>query len=442
MDRLTAYDDALLRIEDDVSAVHGMTIGVFEGPQPPFDDVLELVRSRVPMVPRYRQRLLQMPMGLERPLWIDDPHFSLDFHVRNTALVDRRGADALSALVGRLQSQRMDRSKPLWELWVVSNLVDDHWALISKVHYSMIDGVSGTDLFGLLLDEAPTGEVGDDFSPAPIPNRASLIPHAFLDRLFDPMESIRAITDLAVRPVRAVQRQLESARRKTSPNLRTDIGPHRRWHRCQVDLSAVRKARQLHNCSTNDVILAAIVGGVRHYLTELGEPIPKRLVAMIPLAIATEETGFAQQLSAVVAELPLGIEEPIARLDAISAQTALAAQNRGALTADVFRRQAQFLAPTVMALGVRAALEDAHESTRIDTLAVNVPGPDHPQHLRGRRLLKAYPVVPLAGRVPLAFAALSYCDTISFGVTGDYDSSPQLNLVADGIRDAVEQLIE
>ena len=439
MERLTHAADGLLRIEDDVSAVHGMTVGVFDGPEPAFDDIQDLVQSRVPLVPRYRQRLVEVPLGFERPFWVDDPHFSIDFHVRNTALPERREIDSLSALVSRLQSQRMDRSKPLWELWVVSNLRDGHWALISKVHYAMIDGVSGTDLFGLLLDDAPVTDFDDHFAPRPLPSPTSLLPSALLDRAFDPIDTFRTLRDASLLPMRTIQRSVAALRPRPTA-LRTEIGPHRRWHRVQVPYEMARQVRELHNCSTTDVILAAITGGVAHWLEARGEEIPPWLTAMIPLAIASEDTGYNSEIAATTARLPLGITDPINRLDTITAQTALTAQSASAITAHAFSRPDQFSSPTVMALGVGAALQETHRSRRIDTLAVNVPGPPMAQHLLGRELLKVYPVIPLAGQVPIAVGVLSYHDSLSFGITGDYDSAPELSILADGIRESLEAL--
>ena len=439
MERLSHAADALLRIEDEVSAVHGMTVGVFDGPQPSFDDIQDLVLSRVPQVPRYRQRLVEVPLSFERPVWVDDPHFSIDFHVRNTALPERREIDALSALVSRLQSQRIDRSKPLWELWVVSNLRDGHWALISKVHYAMIDGISGTDLFGLLLDDAPVADIDDLYRPKPLPTPSSLIPAALVDRAFDPVDTIRALTDVALLPMRTVQRSV-AALRPAEGALRTEIGPHRRWHRCQVPLETATRVSELHDCSTSDVVLAAITGGIRHWLEARGEEIPSWLTAMIPLAIASENTGYNSEIAATTARLPLGIADPIDRLDTITAQTALTARSAGAVAAHALSRENQFSSPTVMALGVGAALQETHRSRRIDTVAVNVPGPTMAQHVLGCELLKVYPVIPLAGQVPVAVGVLSYNDDLSFGITGDYDSAPELSILADGIRESLEAL--
>ena len=346
-----------LRIENDLAAVHGMTIGIFEGPEPSFDDIQDHVAARIPLVPRYRQRPIQVPFDIARPVWVDDPHFSLDFHVRHTALPRREGVDALAVLVSRLLSQRLDRGKPLWEMWMVSGLKDDHWALVSKVHYAMIDGVSGTDLFGLLLDDGAAPPAPADFAPPPLPSASQLVPEAVADALFNPVDRLRDAGDLAAAPFRLARRTLE---RVTGPahssGFGASTGPHRRWQRLRLPLDEARKVRERHGCTTTDVILAGICGGIRHYLLARDEPVPRQLSALVPFAVATEATGFAHGVTALKAQLPVGIEDPIARLDAITHRRALGAHSHGAVGGDALRRQDQFSAPTVMAMGVRAAL--------------------------------------------------------------------------------------
>jgi len=374
---------------------------------------------------------------------VDDPHFSLDFHVRHTALPERRSGDALAGLVSRLMSQRLDRGKPLWELWVVSGLRDDHWALISKVHYAMIDGVSGTDIFGLLLDDAPVPEVDDTFQRRPLPAPQDLIPSTIVDGILNPVEQLRTARHLATLPMRA-------GRKATSlliPPARTrsfgrSAGPHRRWQRLQLPLADARAVRVLHGCSTTDVILAAITGGIRHYLRELGEPLPAQLSTLVPLAVATEATGFTHGVTALRALLPVGTDNPLARLDTISAQTRLGAQTEGAVGGESLRRHPQFSAPTVMAGGVRAAMLEAGSLRNVDTVTINMPGPAETQSMMGCELLKAYPVIPLAARVRLAVAVMSYRNDLSFGVTGDWDTAPELHLLTDGIRISVDELLD
>lgn len=443
MERLTPEDAQILRTESHRSAAHGITIGVFEGPEPSHEDLRDHVAKHIPLVPRYRQRVLDVPFDLARPVWVDDPHFSIDFHVRHTALPERRDADALASLVSRLLSQRLDRGKPLWELWVVSGLKDGHWALISKVHYAMIDGVSGTDLFGLLLDDSPVTPISDSFSPRPLPSPSELTSSAIADNLFNPIEGIRTARNTVTAPLRIGRRAVNAIvgdRRESG--FGSSQGPHRRWQRGQIPLDHLREVRKLHGCTTTDVILAGITGGIRHYLLEQGERVPRRLATLIPLSVATEATGFTHDVTALLARLPVGITDPVARLDIVSAQTRLGARTEGAIAGESLRRQDHFSTPTVMAMGVRAALLEAHAKGKgqVDTVAINMPGPAETHTVLGQELLKAYPVVPLVASVRMAFAVMSYGDDLSFGVTGDWDTTPDLHLLADGIRASVDEL--
>ncbi|MFV2040087.1 MAG: wax ester/triacylglycerol synthase domain-containing protein, partial [Acidimicrobiales bacterium] len=380
-------------------------------------------------------------LNVARPVWVDDPHFSLDFHVRHTALPKRREGDALADLVSRLLSQRLDRGKPLWELWMVSGLKDKHWALVSKVHYAMIDGVSGADLFGLLLDDASARGALVDFDPGPLPSAADLVPGAIADTIFNPIAQLQAAGDMIAAPWR-VARSAARAVRPTGRTFGASTGPHRRWQRLQLPLDDARQIRQLHGCTTTDVILAAITGGIRHYLLELGEPVPDQLSTLVPFAVASEATGFAHGVTALRALLPVGTDDPIARLDTITAQTRLGARTEGAIAGEALRRQDHFSAPTVMAMGVRSAILEARDVHLVDAVAINIPGPADTQSVLGRELLKAYPVIPLAAQVRIAVAVLSYRDDLSFGVTGDWDTAPALHILTEGIRAAVNDLLD
>lgn len=444
MERLTPADAAFVHLEDDISAVHSLTVGIFEGPEPSFDDLQDRVAERIGLIPRYRQRLVGVPFGLERPVWVDDPHFSLDFHVRHTALPSRRSADALSALMSRLLSQRIDRGKPLWELWMVSGLDEGRFAIVSKVHYALIDGVSGTDIFGLLFDDLPAGAVPVEWSPEPIPSGARLAGRALSDVLFDPVERVRAVRRTVTRPVglasRAV-RSLTAGDVVDDRGLSGPIGPHRRWQRTRLSLDHLRRIRAAQECTTNDVLLAAISGGFRAHLLAEGIEIPKRITTLVPLAVASAGTDFHNEVTALRTRLPLGISDPVAQLRAIRAQTAVGAAHQGAVAGESLRRIEHFAAPTLFTLGLRAATRVIHRGG-IDTVTVNVPGPAHTQALLGHELTEAYPVIPLAENIRIGVAAMSYRDDLFLGITGDWDTVPDLTAMVEGIETTVARLLE
>ncbi len=441
MERMTQQDFDVLALEDDVIAAHGVTIAIFDGPEPAFDELLELVADRVRMVPRYRQRLVEVPFDLERPVWVDDPTFSIDFHVRHTALPKRKGRDPLNAFISRVLSQRLDRGKPLWELWLVSGLPKKQWALVSKAHYAIIDGVSGTDILGLLADdiEVPSGTGRSMIRP--LPTDAQLLKRAATDLLFDPFESFRAAKSLADRPWRVLRRFGNELFESTDPNgFGRAIGPHRKWRSAKVPLDDLRSVRAEHECSTTDVILACIATGIRRYLAEAGKPMPADIDVVIPLSVGAASGGLSGQITTLSARLPIANDSPSERLSLIHAQTSRGARESGALAGRMLRRQENFVAPSILAQGVRSTMLETRNRRRPDTVTINVPGPIDTISVLGQPMVETYPVIPLPAGVQIAVAAMSLGDTVYFGVTADFDSVNGLTHIADGIALAISEL--
>jgi diacylglycerol O-acyltransferase / wax synthase len=195
MERLSPQDASFLYVEDDVSHMHIASVAILEGPPPTIEELRDMVRAKLPLVPRYRQKVQFVPLQMGRPVWVDDPTFNLDYHVRQTALGKPGGDAELRTLVGRVMSQQLDRSKPLWEMWMVEGLADDRWAIFSKTHHCMVDGVSGTDLLTVVLDREPNParDVVDDWEPAPAPSAAQLVRDAVVDRVVSPYEQLRGL---------------------------------------------------------------------------------------------------------------------------------------------------------------------------------------------------------------------------------------------------------
>ncbi len=442
MERMTQNDFDVLALEDDVVAAHGLTIAVFDGPEPAFDDLVELVADRVRLVPRYRQRLLAVPFDLERPVWVDDPTFSIDFHVRHTALPKRKGRDPFNAFISRTLSQRLDRGKPLWELWLVSGLPKEQWALVSKSHYAIIDGVSGTDILGLLADDIEVPAGTGQAMLRPLPSDTTLLFDAVTDLIVDPVESFRAARSIATRPMRIAKKLANSGRSAQDPNgLGRATGPHRKWHSEKVSLDDLRKVRDRHDCSTTDVILASIGGGIRRYLVEAGKPVPPRIDVIVPLSVGAARGGRSGQVTALSAQLPIGLSDPAERLSFIHEQTSRGARESGALAGRMLRRQENFVAPTILAQGVRSTMLETSMRRAPDTVAINVPGPAETISILGHPMVETYPVIPLPSRVQIAVAALSLRDTVYFGVTSDFDSTTGIHHLAQGIGKAVEELL-
>lgn len=442
MERMTPKDASILDLEDDHSAAHGLAIGVFDGPEPDFDDLLDRVQDRVRLVPRYRQRLLTVPFGLERPVWVADPNFSVDFHVRHTALPGRRDRDPFYAFISRCLSQKLDRGKPLWELWMVSGLPNKQWAIVSKVHYAIIDGVSGTDLLGLLADDIDVHARVGTAMPAPLPGSRQLVSNALTDLMFDPVESFTVAKSILGKPLQISKRILSSVSDQRDPNgMGRAIGPHRKWRSARVDLQDLRSIRTSHSCTTTDVILAGIAGGIRRYLTENGKPLPVSINALVPLAVGAASAGLSGQVTTLTARLPIAEPDGAARLAAIHEQTSAGAARSGAIAGRVLRRQEDFVAPSILAQGVRSAMLDTRGRRNVDTVAINVPGPENTITVLGYELREAYPVIPLPGGVQIAVAAMSLRDVVYFGITGDFDSTKGLRHVSTGIVDSIAELL-
>ncbi len=441
MERMTPNDAAILGLEDDISAAHGLTIGIFDGPEPDFDGLLDRVEDRVRLVPRYRQRLLTVPFDLERPVWVDDPNFSIEFHVRHTALPNRKSRDPFYAFVSRCLSQRLDRGKPLWELWIVSGLPKKQWAIVSKVHYAIIDGVSGTDVLGLLSDDVEAHATVGLKMPAPLPGKRKLVLDALTDLAFDPFETIAVAKEAMSKPVRLARKISGSLLESRDPNgLGRAVGPHRKWQSAKVPLDDLRAIRNEHNCSTTDVILAAVTGGIRTYLLENGKPLPNTIDVLVPLAVGAATGGMSGQVTTLTAQLPIAERDPVARLAFIHEQTSSGAVQSGAIAGRVLRRQENFVAPSILAQGVRSTMLETRDRRSIDTVAINVPGPTETVKVLGYPMVEAYPVIPLPGGVRIAMAAMSLRDVVYFGITSDFDSTKGLRHAAAGLVAAIDEL--
>jgi WS/DGAT/MGAT family acyltransferase len=435
-ERLTAEDAAFLRLEDEVSAMHNLTVGIFDGPEPDFTAFQDRVAERLSLVPRLRQRVINVPFNLERPVWVDDPQFSVDYHVRHTA-VPKTGT--LEKLISRLLSQRLDRGKPLWEIWMVSGLPDGQWAVVSKAHHAMIDGVSGSDPLGLVIDQAPRRRRRKStWNPAPLPAENRLLAEAAADLAFDPAEQIRLARRMIRRPIkRSIQVLTGSATQR--PGLVGAVGPHRVWSRADVDSRLVQDLRARFGVTTNDVILGLTSAGFRAMIIESGESLPSHVRTLVPLAIASGDR-FTNEMSALSADLPVGQADVEAAMHEISDQTAVPAGRGKAVGGANLAAMKGLAAPTLCALGLRAATRAGVHLADIQSVVVNAPGPSHQMSLLGLPMRSIVPAIPLVARVRIGVGVMSYGDSFHFGVTGDLDAHLQVVALAEGIRNAAEAL--
>ena len=458
MDRLSPLDASFLHIENDVNLMHIGSVGIFEGPAPSFDELRDRLEGKIQLVPRYRQRVRDIPFSLGRPVWVEDPHFNLDYHLRHTALPRPGGRAQLRALVGRVMSQRLDLTKPLWEWWLVEGVDDGNWALISKAHHALVDGISGTDLLAVALEERPDAAPADatDWEPAPEPSSLRLAAGTVLEYAASPAEQLRAVRSWTRAP-RNLARQVAGSvrglaslsglvRPRASSTLVGPIGPHRRYAWAATTLDDIRTVRHALGGSVNDVVLSAVTRGYRDLLLAHGEDVTNRTVrTLVPVSVrAPDEHGqYDNRVSAVFAELPVGLDDPIDRITEIRAQMDRLKGSGQAVAAETLTSLSGFAPPLLLAVGTRAAFTAAHRARRtpIETVTTNVPGPQQPLYAAGRRMLTAYPYVPLASPVRVGTAIFSYDGNLTFGITADREGVDDAEVLATGIEDGLAELL-
>jgi diacylglycerol O-acyltransferase len=460
MDRLSPLDSSFLHIEDDRNLMHIGSVGVFEGPPPAYGDFCQMVAGKLPLVPRYRQRVQFVPFNLGRPVWADDPYFRLDYHIRHTALPEPGGYEQLRNLASRVMSQRLDRNRPLWELWLVEGLEEGHWGLISKTHHSLVDGVSGTELLSVILDAQPepSPPVPDTWRPEAAQSAVRLVGEAVTDYLASPYEQWRAARSFTLRPLRLASGLLETARglraltgaTSLAPgsSLIGPIGPHRRWAWARASMDDVRTVRRALGGTVNDVVLAAITRGFRDLLIAHGEPPERRVIrSLVPVSVRRpDERGvYNNRVSAMIAALPVGIEDPAERLASIRRQMDGLKSSKQAVAAETLTSLSGFAPPMLLAVGTRAAVTASRHTPgrmSVTTVTTNVPGPRHPLFALGRRMVEAFPYVPTASPMRVGVAIFSYEGQFTFGVNADYDSVPDVDVLTAGIESGMTELVK
>ncbi len=452
MDWMSPMDASFLHLEGPMNPMHIGGVSIFEGPAPPYRRLTEMVARKLGLVPRYRQKVRFIPLGLGRPVWVDDPHFNLSYHLRHTALPAPGDDDQLRRTAARIFAQHLDRGKPLWEIWMVEALSKNRWALLSKVHHCMVDGVSATDLMSIMFEDDTAPAVSDAWSPSPEPNDVELVLRTLTRRAVDPSEQLRSLraTLRAPRASLAQARDLvngmSSAARVMRPlgssSLTGPVGPHRTWTWAHVRLSDVKSLRAAFGGTVNDVVLAIVSGGLRDLLEARGERVENRTIrALVPVSVRRpgEQGVYNNRVSAMIAELPIGVIDPVARLEAVRAQMDGLKQSKQAVAGDVLTSLSGFAPPMLLALGARLAARSS--SLGLQTGVTNVPGPQQPLHTLGRRLLESYPFVPVIGQVRTSIAIFSYDGGLYFGVSADYDSSPDIDILTSGVERSMAELL-
>ncbi|GAA4547364.1 wax ester/triacylglycerol synthase family O-acyltransferase [Pseudonocardia xishanensis] len=448
---MTPLDAAFLQAED-VEPAASLAIAstaVFAGPAPAFAEFEAHLASRLPLIPRYRQRAAQVPLDLGPPVWLDDPGFDLDHHLVRAALPAPGGDAELRELMGRVMSTRLDRDRPLWRYWFVEGLAGGRWALISTVHHSLVDGVSGTDLYRVILDPEPepAPPVPDDWDPASPPSAAVLAARAVGGLALLPLTGTRALLGMLRHPARLATagRGLVALAASMPPAAPSSLsGPlhrprHFAWTRASVtDVRAVRRGL---GGTFNDVVLAAVTGGLRALLLSRGEePGPGAVRSLVPVSVrAPGEEGLRDnRVSLLLAELPVHLADPLVRFAAVREELgrckAAGEAEAGALVTELARYEPfPLVASTVRAF---AALPQR----TIVTVTTNVPGPRRPLYGLGRELEEIIPYVPIASTVRTGVAIMSYRDSVVIGLTGD-DTAADLDVLAAGIESSLGELV-
>jgi len=455
MDRMSPLDASFLHIENDVNHMHIGSVGIFEGPAPEYGDFADLVAGKLPLVPRYRQRVRFVPLDLGRPLWVDDSHFNLGYHLRHTALPPPGGDRELRNLVGRLMAQQLDRTKPLWEMWMVESLQDGHWALVSKVHHCMVDGVSGSDLLAVLLDpeREPAKPPPDTWRPEPEPSDVRLVSEAVGDLIASPYEQFRAmraaargwrqLAGLFGDAARGVASMAGLVRPTVVSSLNGPIGPHRRWDWARTNLADVKRVRATLSGTVNDVVLTVLAHGFRDLIMARDEePEGRGVRTLVPVSVRMpDEHGvYNNRVSAMFAELPVGIVDPAERLAAIRAQMRGLKESKQAVAGEVLTSLSGFAPALLLAVGTRVAFRIPQRN--VNTVTTNVPGPQFPLYACGRQMLEVFPFVPIAGHLRIGVAIFSYNGMLNFGVTGDYDTAADIGVLCRGVEDGMSELLK
>jgi len=436
-DRLTGLDSSFLHLEHGSAHMHVAGCAVFAGTAPSYDELVEAISSRLHLVPRYRQRLAFVPLEQGRPVWVDDPHFNARYR-----------------LAGRVFSQALDRSRPLWELWLVEGLSDGRFALLSKTHHALVDGVSGVDIATVLFDAAPdpmpVAPPDHDWLPRPVPTGIQLLADALVERATVPREIARGVRALFRGPRQVAERAGEAlvglgatawAGVNAAPPspFNQQIGPHRRFTWVQADLNRFKAIKNALGGTVNDVVLTVVAGALGRYLRLHDHPTDDLVLkAMVPVSVRADvdRGALGNQVAAMWAPLPVGLRDPVQRLLVIRRQMDGIKDSGQAVGATVLTQLTGFAPPTIMAQAARLQARQ-----RLFNLVVtNVPGPQLPLYVLGRELDALYPMVPLARNTALGIAIMSYNGQLNFGLVSDYDLVPDLEVLADELRSAIDEL--
>jgi diacylglycerol O-acyltransferase / wax synthase len=452
-ERLTPADAMFLHLEDDVTHMHVASVTIFEG-SVDYEDALEHLRKRLHLVPRFRQKLAFVPYGLGRPVWVDDPHFNLEYHLRQTALPGPGNEEQLKRLAGRIMSQPLDRTKPLWEIWLVDKVAGNRFAMISKTHHCLVDGVSGADITAVLLDlepEPPEIEV-QPWTPEPEPTNAQLITDALRERATEPVEILRSFRRTLRTPRRVAKQAgevleavgaLAWAGLNPAPRtaLNVPIGPHRRVEFVRAQLEDFKTIKNVLGGTVNDVVLAVVSGALRRFLQHRGVDVRGlELKAMVPMSTRAEheQGALGNRVTAMAAPLPVYEDEPALRLAIVRESMKDVKSSKQAVGAEMITSLSGFAPPTILGQAARLQAQQRF----FNLLVTNIPGPQFQLYSGGFPLVDLIPLAPLSTNQALNVAVMSYNGQFGFGLMADYDAVPDIGVFAEGLEKSILELLQ
>lgn len=454
MDQLKALDSLFLDLETENVQANIGGVAIFDGPAPKFEDLLRYIESQIDSHPRYRQHLKFPPLRLGGPVWADDPNFDIERHVVQEALPEPRGLAQLTELHARFGAEHLDRDHSLWQIHFVEKFGDDQWAICMKVHHAMADGIAATDLLSLLL--TPTSDVPKTsprkWQARPAPTREQLLAETLTSRN-GPTKPLHDLASAAAKPRAAVDRIVTATKSlwpigrslvdKGDSPINGPIGPNRRWAVTELDLARVKAARKAVGGTVNDIVLTSVTNGLRALLESRGETLnycDTRTMVPVSIRVENEQGELDNQISAVFVDLPVCEDDPVKRFANVQSQMDHLKETDGAVGGEALFELAGYVPPMLFAAGERLVWRVADTQRLMNTVTTNVPGPQIPLYCMGSKMKKLFPFVMLPKNIRIATAIFSYDGGVYFGVTGDYDSVPDLQIVCDGIEAGLTEL--
>lgn len=457
-DRLSAQDGSFLAVEGPTTPMHVSAIQIFEaGPLRKEDGGIDMAAIRgayeavLHLVPRYRQKLAWIPIE-RRPVWVDDPHFQIDYHIRHVALPRPGGLDDLKRMASRVMEHHLDRNRPLWELWIVEGLEGDRFATIAKTHHCMVDGASGVELAQRLLSRTPEVELQPprQFIPRPAPRASELLLDQLIRRASLPLRALRSFRELreevedlrheiGVRASALADLAGIALNRASDTPLNGTLCPHRRFDWYDMSLADVKAVRKVFDCTVNDVVLATVTQAVRLFLQERQiDPTEIRFRAATPVSIRSERDreALGNRVSSWMIELPIDEPDPVRQLKRLHQKTQELKEKRQAVGIDMLMAATEMAPVGLLSLGAQLA------SGPINTIVTNVPGPQFPLFMLGAKMLAMIPQVPLLEGIGLGIALMSYDGRIFWGFTADYEIVPDLSEFVGYIEESFAKLAE